>query len=255
MQMLGLGGMALAVESQRPLSLFGSDAAPGLIRPDSSLLKGHVVVQAKGIIERIPPEEKVTSRYGKPVARLTRTRVPGGGELQSLQEHRLFIRGEFPFGEDGKSLVDPHMVYYKASMDLRKQFAQLSRAKLMALPKELQAGAVLVTVVESPILAASRYTWESEGITRRTPTFGMEEDRLRGFDVTAYFRQGIRYSTEGLNTFNIYSEMGEYPIDVPSDIDMAILMKLDKEVIADAGVLKRPRGWRPSARKTSVLFG
>ena len=139
MQMLGLSGMALATG---PLPLFGSDEIKTLIEPPkANLLRGHVVVQKKGLTELIPPEEraKMSHRYGTPVARLTKSQVPGGGKFSGLREYRLVSKGAFPEG------VDPHVVYYKASNDLRDQFQAQSRKRLMGVPAELRAGAVLVT--------------------------------------------------------------------------------------------------------------
>jgi hypothetical protein len=247
LQMLGLGGMALAIEARKPIPLFGSDEEEAIVTPEPTLLKGHVVVAKKGITERIPKDDPVWNKYGPnsgvvPVARLTRSQVPGGGELRSLQEHKLHIAAEIPPG------ADPHVVYYRAANDLRDQFMRLSRQKLLDLDPELRRGAVIVTVVESPILATSRHTWEEAHRDR------WKGQRVSGFDVTAYFRQGIRYSTKGLDTFNIYSEQGEYPIDVPKDIDLALLMKMDREVLSDSTLLVGdPRRWRPS-RRTSRIF-
>lgn len=248
MQMLGLGGMALAVQSSQPIPLFGTDEAkePELVVPQADLLKGHVVVQKKGLTERIPADDPVHQRYGGPnsgvraVARMTRTQVPGGGRFSELRPHQLFVKGEFPEG------TDPHVIYYKASHDLREQFARLSRERLMEVPAELRAGAVLVTVVETPIIATHRQNWR----------YGDEGERVQGFDVVAHFRQGIRYSTEGLDTFNVYSEQGEYPIDVPSELDMGMLMKMDREVLADGALLiGDPRKWQPSGRKSRLWVG
>ena len=234
MQMLGLGGMALAVDASAPIPLFGSDESSSLIIPDVSLLKGHVVVQRKGLTERIPASDPIHSRYGpyggyKAVARLTKTQVPGGGPLSSLREHRLMLPGDVLDG------ADPHVVYYQSSHELRKRFVEISRARLLEVPPELRSAATLVTVVESPILAIPRPD--------------------RGFDVYAYFRQGVRYSTAGLDTFNIYSETGEFPIDVPRGIDLELLMKMDREILSDADLLVAdPRSWRPSGRSSSGLW-
>jgi hypothetical protein len=258
LQMLGLGGMALAVEAKAgPLPLFGSDEppTPDLVVPKADLLKGHFVVQRKGRIEKIPQDDPVWNKYGRngergvvPVARLTRTQVPGGGSLGDLRPYRLFVKGEFPEG------VDPHVVYYKASHELRAKFAALSRARLMEIPPELRSTASLVTVVEMPIIASARWSWESD--ERQVRYLERHGSERRGFDVIADFRQGVRYSLEGLDTFQIYSEQGEFPIDVPSDIDMGLLMKMDREVLADGSLLiSDPRKWQPSGRKSRLWRG
>lgn len=250
MQMLGLGGMALAAQSSQPIPLFGTDEArePELVLPKADLLRGHVVVQRKGLTERVPKNDPAHDRYRgegvRVVARMTRTQVPGGGQFSELRQHQLFVKGEFPEG------TDPHVVYYKASHDLREQFAKLSRKRLMEVPAELRAGAVLVTVVETPIVATARHTWEDYSRLKN------QDDQFRGFDVVAHFRQGVRYSTEGLDTFNVYSEQGEYPIDVPSELDMGMLMKMDREVLADGSLLiADPRKWQPSGRKSRLWVG
>ena len=246
LQMLGIGGMAVAIEARKPIPLFGSDDEEALVTPSTSLLKGHVIVQKKGITERIPKDDPVFQRYGPnsgvvPVARITRSQVPGGGELRSLETHKLFIEGAIPEG------ADPHVVYYRAANQMRDQFMKLSRQKILELPPELRAGAILVTVVESPIMASSRHTWENEERWSK---------KVNGFDVSAYFRQGVRYNTKDLETFNIYSEQGEYPIDVPRGIDMSMLMKMDKEVLSDSTLLVGdPRRWRQSGRTSPILWG
>lgn len=220
LQLLGLGGLGVA---SGVVPLFGSDSAPGLITPDAGVISGHLVVQRKSITEKIPEDDPTWDKYKnsayRPVARLTRTQVPGGGKLESLDRHEMRIEPRFPDG------TDPHAVYYKASHELRARIAALSQKTLDDLPWELRGGATLVTVVETPIIANPRPD--------------------KGFDVVAYFRQGIVYRTDGLDTFNIYSKTGEYPIEVPHGIRMSMLMKLDRQVLSDSTLLHRPASaWR-----------
>ena len=256
LQMLGLGGIGAVVTTKAaalpPLPLFGSDEIEAMVSsPSAHLLKGHVIVQKKGITERVPPEDvaaymaKARNKYGGvPVARLTRSQVPGGGGFSSLTPHQLFIKGEFGPG------VDPHVAYYKASKQMREQFTKLSYDRLLSVAPELRHGATLVTVVEGPITAVARYAWE-----RDAPAWDRGQPQT-GFDVVATFRQGIRYDVSGLNTFNVYSETGEYPVHVPSNIDIALLMKMDKQVLSNTSLLTvDPRRWRPGARANRILLG
>ena len=73
-----------------------------------------------------------------------------------------------------------------------------------------------------------------------------EQDRQdrdeQGFDVVATFRQFVLLGAtrSELSTYETYSERGEFPVDVPKDVEMGILIKMDREVVA-AQVTETPR--------------
>ena len=57
LHLLGATGVGIAAATAAPVPLFGSDEVSALIYPDASSISGHVVVQKKGLTEKIPREE------------------------------------------------------------------------------------------------------------------------------------------------------------------------------------------------------
>jgi len=244
MNMLGIGGLGLGVGAAsvldtKPVALFGSDEETALVTPSLGDVAGHFVVYAKGFTERVPDVERAAyvakGGYGIPVARITRNRDPGGTSLAFLtpRDGAITSRPCLPAG------VNPHTAYYTASLDIQRRFAQFSRQTLDMVPAEMRPLASLVTVVYSPIHA--RPVGVQETVDQDWAAFDSawfqdarksNEDET-GYDVACRFSQFVRVSgaRQGVETFRQYSDQGEFPIQVPSTIDMALLMRMDKEVI------------------------
>ena len=63
-----------------------------------------------------------------------------------------------------------------------------------------------------------------------------------GFTVEADYDQYVVNGEIDANGWDVYSEFGEFPIEVPGKIDMDMLLMLDAKVFN--GDLKLPRGAR-----------
>lgn len=251
LNLLGIGGVGLALGELPPVPLFGSDEVDKkeLLQPDRSLVAGHVVVFPKTLVERVPEEERQAyiAKHGPgvvPVARLPKFREPRKFLLR--QEQRFSVRPQLP---DGTLIADGHAAFYVASNEIRQKFATFSRDTLAEVDFELRPMATLVTIADAPIHARPMGAYDGYGN-------GREE---RGFDVECHFRQFVVLGAQRseLETYRIYSEMGEFPVQVPRDIEMGMMIKFDREVMA-AGVpmttdritdiLSRfTRGWSQSA--------
>lgn len=214
LNLLGIGGAGLiAAEALPPLPLFGSDeiASKELVVPDASLTSGHFVVLPKGLTERVPPSESVYK--GDPsirvVARLVRDREP-----RKPHKRRDGWLHERPTLPDGTLVQEGHAAFYLASLGIRRKFAAFSTATLLGVEPELRSMATLVTIAETPIFASP-----------------LPE---RGFDVNCRFTQFVVLGLNRLEveTFRIYSEQGEYPLQAPRDVEMSTLIRLDKEVLS-----------------------
>lgn len=226
LNLLGIGGIGLAVADRPALALFGSDDAPkDLILPDRSLVSGHYVVYPKRFIERVPPSERKPSGYGTVVARLTKHTEPTKPFIR--REGRFQVRPRTP---DGALVTDGHTAYYTAAMEIREKFAAFSRETLAEVDPEIRPMLTLVTIADAPIHARPVGVWGDD-------SYAMEVDRAydeRGFDVVARFRQFavIGAQRNEVDTFQMYSETGEFPLQVPKDVEMGMLLKLDREVVA-----------------------
>jgi len=244
MQLLGIGGLGLAVGSStiaqaaERLPLFGSADTPQLIVPDNKLIGRHHIVQKKGLTEKVPVADRnKTSVPGAVViARMTRQKKPGNA-LVNWNTYRLERKPPVIDGED------PNAVYYKACHGLRKEFADISRQTLLSIEPHLRPMATLLTIVEVPLHARARgWDW-----TAKDDYENGGRDQDRGFDIVGIFQQGYALGPVNVETFNTYSEQGEYPMEIPRNIDMSMLMKLDKQILATPDMLRAPtRAWRVS---------
>jgi hypothetical protein len=279
LHLLGIGGLAAGAAGNLGLPLFGSDEVKGLIVPDQKMTAGHFAVYPKRLSERIPLEERaeITRAYGRgptgtvacflhpdlyvPVARLTRNREP--------QKPIVTRRGGFsvtPRLPDGTMVRDAHTAFYMASKDIHNRFAAFSRETLLEVPFVQRSMASIVTIIDSPIHARPTGLHQATTDEDRRNRWGMETDTEiaaqtipwegdnDGFDVVCSFRQFavLGMQRREIDTFEIYSEQGEYPLQVPSDVEMGMLLRMDREVIklapsdpkALASILTNLSGWR-----------
>jgi|OM-RGC.v1.029975188 hypothetical protein len=54
-----------------------------------------------------------------------------------------------------------------------------------------------------------------------------------GFHLQAQFIHVLAYGVEDIPGFELYSEKGEVPINLPSDIELEMLMRIDKKILSD----------------------
>ncbi len=126
--------------------------------------------------------------------------------------------------------MDPHAAFYKASLKLRQKVADYSNMVLEQIPgyaKE-HGGFHLVTVVHNDIYARPKGTM--------TPHLYDEGQ----FEVACDFDTfATPTPPSDIAEFEAYSEFGEFPIEIPTDIEMGILLKLDKQIVAQPDLVNR----------------
>lgn len=276
LNLLGLGGVALVA---RPaISLFGSDeaTAEGIITPDFDLVKGHRVVYPKRMAEPIGPTERAewAAKHGKDwgvqiVARIPKFREPQRPILR--REGRFQVRPQLP---DGSSIQDAHTAFYVASNEVREKFAAFSRDTLAQVDRELRPMATLVTIADAPVHARpvgvrgeDSFSVSGLEIEERREEYFKADDDLKGFDVCASFRQFVIIGADKkeLESFQLYSDRGEFPLQVPRDVEMGMLIRMDKEVVSSGetapdrigSLLSQfTRNWRSaSSRRPGGLIG
>jgi hypothetical protein len=275
-------GAAKAVVKPIIAPLFGSDEvlAPSGIIGASTDLGVHEVVFARSVFDPLTPEKRAAlkaeyvaraqdrrlwpaeKRTGRILAGETsdnhlvvgKVRSPtpskkvgrGGWERQWVHEWETVQ--EFcivpPGMPDAIEGVDPHALYYQAALKMRERFRQHTLNRLLQLSEWQRNHVRLVTVVHQPIYARP-YGMMSGGDGARNP-FNTE-----GFEVACEF-QTLLYRNNDFDTqdnlpdlseFKRYSGTGEYPIDPPNDIEMGILMKLDRQVLSQE-ILAKPANTR-----------
>ena len=233
MQLLGLAGVASSAPVIAPL--FGSDESGDgpLTIADHRMVSGHFVVYPKTLVERVSREEQAEyarnarapwQLQGVPVARVTRDREP-----KRFTQRRVGTLSVPPIVTEGSTVADGHAAFYVASLDVREAFSAFTRDTLSAVEPELRAMTSLVTIVDGPIHARPRVHRHEEGHPYYLP--GDE----RQFDVVAEFTQ---FTVTGMprrevESYRIYSESGEFPMLVPRDIDMGILLHMDRLVTTE----------------------
>ena len=114
---------------------------------------------------------------------------------------------------------DPHQAFYKVAMEMRNRFAAQSRTRLENIPALRRPYTSLVTLVDTEIFA---------GVLARDE---------RGFQLEISYTPYVVDAGHhlNLNGWGVYSENGEYPIEIPTNIDMDYLFSLD------TGILKGDR--------------
>jgi hypothetical protein len=221
---LGVGGLAATggfglslaqgQDLQAPLPdpkvpLFGSDEEPTFVVPDQVLMGRHYIVERKKLVERAPAG--TTSAYGTVVGRLVRDRVPRGEEVKGMSWRSQEFRQGVTLERQAPTL-EYHVAFWEVARRLQAQVAEFSRETLAQVPKGREAHAVLVTIVDSEIHVRP-------------------DENGEGFEAACSFTQHVFWDTatltDSLATFKIYSEKGEYPLLLPSDLDFNMLVKLD----------------------------
>lgn len=237
LQLLGLGGFAAVA----PVPVFGAESAPvKLWTPEerTALTGGHTVL-IRGpqtpwpVGSLVKPSGTWPSVEGQLFYEGGDIRLRGrndsyivmddvGCQWVNIKPIDLILRDpteELPrtvvdiFLEDG---MDPHLTFYKGAMQMRESIKQAGLDQLKQVPERQRQflNLQLVTLVDNPIFAGP---------------LSFESDR-EGFSIEVDYTQYLISGTLNPNGWEVYSETGEYPIDVPSNIDFEQLLALDTQV-------------------------
>jgi hypothetical protein len=197
LQMLGIGGATLAVSTTAAASpivpLFSGKESKIWTSEHTSLTRSHLVL--------VRPRDNPFSFPTTSGMLLAPT-----DEDQDIPSVKVLLNP----GQD------PHGAFYKAATEMRRSFAEASMRRFAAVPEWKRQGAVLVTLVDTEIFAGPLDTGD-EGFTLE-------------ISYTPYHLSGPDFETLSLNEWEVYSENGEYPIEVPTEIDMDRLLRVETEI-------------------------
>lgn len=220
------GAQGLGTNVGKPMPMFGSEESPMQL-PDYRMTEGHFVVSPKGFSRKVSTEEKTTWQADqKPesefyqeaqvVGKISKQREPRNPVVHRLGRFRVP-----PVLIEGCAVMDAQAAFYVAANEIRNNFILFSQDTLETLDLDLRKMATLVTIVDSAIHA------RPIGIDKEC------EENEKGFEVVCEFRQfvtlGMPYAE--IQEYSIFSEKGEFPICVPKDVEMGMLLRMDKQVM------------------------
>lgn len=171
---------------------------------DDGLDPAAVAAEATAMKER--GEERTTVQYkpqeGYIVSRLTAHHVPGGGSLPL--EPTMLVHPGFEQAPNAEA------AYLESARELQRMFQEYSDRKFRLMDPDLQAGVTLVTVCITPITAAPK--------------------AVVGVELYCEFHQVTQFGYVDTEGFEVYSEVGEYPIQPPTSMDLTTMMKTRDEL-------------------------
>jgi len=260
-QLLNLRGTV----EDKPVGLFGSDALPDqVITLDNKVIDSHLVLVSpkfRGLdkgklrpgqtLPTLDGEEAVASqirgekvKHGDSEAAVLAATFKGrwpyvqgqifwsDASMSRDSEIRHFDRLEHETHDIGErsvrvpvnpnvenSKVASHAAFYKAASGMRDLFKSESLKILQWVPKETRQYAQIVTLVDTAIWADFLYDER-----------GTQEP---GVEVRATYTQYVIVGECDPRRWQTYSTQGEYPMDIPKDIDIEFLIDIDKKLIED----------------------
>jgi|GEM_PF-1948973 len=267
LQFLGLGG-ATAATLTTPIPVFGSDDGPKLWTPDQKIVGGHLVLvppkdwstqrwkhPSGGRIELSTddPEsgEAIVGQVGRAWPTV-RDRIYWDSRREPLitvgpQPLRLSLepsttqtvgqgvqdRPHTPHAEHAIAVPlsekhtseEAHAAFYKGAQELRKRFKAESLKILERVPVSLRQDAQIVTLVNNAVYADALY---APALYEQQVADHVQQP---GFTLRAEWSQYVVVGEVERNGWQVYSETGEYPIEIPSDLDMEFLLHMDKMML------------------------
>lgn len=253
--MLGVGGSSLLISTAAQASpivpLFSGKESKIWTPEHTSLTRSHLVLlRPKKVPWKVVPAPEHADPFYRHMHRDAWPRVggersaQGGGPLYHrtrLLRHldEEWWRGPPPVRVEFKQGQDPHDAFYRAAMKMREDFSKESQRRLLEVPEYRRPHSTLVTLVDTPIFAGPVSFSE-------LPIAPGKNQLIAQISYTPYVVD-LTYEELELNGWEVYSESGQYPIEVPTDVDMEKLFSLDQHII---------RGQRaPSSLGGSLLIG
>ena len=141
---------------------------------------------------------------GVVVSRIVQEHMPGEAPGTSMPSNPLYL---FHPGFDSKE--DALTQYMRCAMELQRQFQAFSDRQFLLMDPAMRAGLTLITLVLTPIVAVPRAD--------------------NGVELLCEFHQKTRFGHVDTNHFEVFSEIGEFPIQVPSDMDFHLMFTTFEE--------------------------
>lgn len=246
-QMLGLGAAAAAVSSTAgasPVVPLFTGRESRIWTPEHTSLTAHHLVLTRPT--RTPWQRAMTPFGADPtVLRVNRESWPKIGEKAlhpvddggfwwnhswvPAPEHGAVppnvpaLRVDIPEG------ADLHEAFYRGATWMRNSFAKQSQQRLLEIPQAQRPAYRLVTLVDTPVFASAV----------EPSTSGADRAFMLEISYTPYTAS---FEEIELNGWEVYSENGEYPVEVPTSIDLELLMSMDRKVVAGETTSGNMRG-------------
>lgn len=264
-QLLNLRGSV----ANKPVALFGTDAKPEeVITLDKKVTIDHLVLVSPTFrgLDKVSPEQTAPTLDGD---EMIASQIRGEKVKHADSEAALFaatFKGRWPYvngqiywsdtalskddeimhydrlegethdiGERSVRVslspdvenrkVATHAAFYKAAQGMRELFRIESLGILKWVPKETRRYAQIVTLVDTPIWA----DW----------LYNAEGDQEPGVEVRATYTQYVIVGECDPRRWHTYSTQGEYPMDIPKDIDVEFLIDIDKQLGEDNSSIDR----------------
>jgi len=169
---------------------------------DDGMDAGQVFAEADARQKRGDGGDDEAIRYrrqeGVIVSSLVKDQVPGDLPGQAMPRNPSYL---FHSGFDAAE--NRQAEFMRCAQELHAKFQAFSDRKFMLLDPELRSGVTLVTVVLTPIIGVPRTD--------------------NGVELLCEFHQKTQFGHIATDGFDVFSEIGEYPVQVPSDGDMAMM--------------------------------
>jgi hypothetical protein len=153
-------------------------------------------------------DEREAVRYKKQpgvvVSRIVKEHIPGGEEAMPGVPVMLHHPG-FDVCED------PEHAFMEAARKLMGIFMEHSDRQFLLMDDDLRSGCTLVTLVLTPIIAIPRATV--------------------GVELICEFHQKTRFGFVDTANFDVFSEVGDFPITPPGTMDLTMMMKTADQVL------------------------
>lgn len=265
-QLLNLRG---SVEN-KPVGLFGTDAKDEVVGLDPKAIDNHLVLVSpkfRGLDKgKLAPGQQLPTLDGDDAIReqLTGEKVRHADSEAAVLKATFkgrwpYVKGQIYWSEssmtkDGEirhfdrlvnethdigertvkvpinpelenSKVATHAAFYKAAQGMRDVFKKESLEILKWVPQETRKFAQIVTLVDTPIWAD--FLYDEQG------------DQKPGVMVRATYTQYVIVGECAPRRWQVYSKQGEYPMDIPKDIDIEFLIHIDKKLLGGDAPVER----------------
>jgi hypothetical protein len=181
---------------------------------DTGLSPGAVFAEADSREQRGDKDAgaiEYQRQEGVVVSTIIKDHMPGDPEGVYVPSNASYL---FHPGFDSKP--DAQGQYMRCAQELHAKFQAFSDNKFLLMAPELRAGLTLITLVMTPIIAVPRIDV--------------------GVELLMEFHQKTRFGHIDTDDFEVFSEIGEYPVQVPSDPDMAMMFVTKGEFLAAEAV-------------------
>lgn len=230
----GLTAAATLVEPTRAtLSLFGSGEA----KAATSAMGHHLVVFKRPVCVPVSGMARTKARpRGSAIIPPIYQDAPVVARVQSqFPQHSSWLldEGYGSWDWDGEIIVpvapggDPYIGFYKASEQIRQMFADKALQRLKGIQSAMRPAHQIVTVIHTPIHAR--------------PARSVSGDPFQageGFEVACDCDTRV-VMNPNLDGWETYSQFGEIPIEVPSELEIKSLLQYDTDIVTRSG-----KGWR-----------